>query len=122
VGAAADGDAGPGLLDDVDAHGQGCGVLLDEVLANGEGELLVVAGGVVAGEGVDGVAHGVGGQNARVVAFGVAGGEVALEGDVDGEVAQLVAVAAAGQLEDADVEFAVAVLTESDRHGPRSAR
>jgi hypothetical protein len=52
----------------------------------------------------------------------MAGLEVSLEGHIDREVAQFVAVAQAVELQQTDAGFTVPVFSESGRHGPYSTR
>ena len=71
---------------------------------------------VLGGEGVDDVAHRVGGRQAGVVAVDVDRLEVPAQGDVGGQVAQQVALRAARDLDDADLGLAVRVGAEAGGH------
>ena len=82
--------------------------MLREVLA----EHLGVAQLEGLGAGVDGVAHGVGRHDVRVVAGEVGRREVAGEQDVDPVVVQLVALGPALDAHDADVRLAVPAVAE----------
>ena len=66
----------------------------EEVLDEPPSERLDVVDRMLLRERIDGVAHRVGGEQAGVVSLDVRGVEVALEPDVDREVAQVVAVTA----------------------------
>ena len=87
------------------------GVVGDPVVHDRGGEAGQGVERVLGGERVDDVAHRVGRGQAGVVAA-VDGLEVAAQRDVDGQVAQRVALAPADDLDDADLRLAVLVGAE----------
>jgi hypothetical protein len=90
----------PGLLADRDGRG-GHPPVAEEVLDERRAERRERVQRVIGGEPVDDVAHRVGGHQAGVVVARVRSFEVALEHDVDGQVAQAVPLRAASELDQA---------------------
>jgi CRISPR/Cas system-associated exonuclease Cas4 (RecB family) len=91
--------------------------VIDEVAAQAQAEVLDLAHPVLLGEGVDGVLLGVGGDDVRVVARQVRGGEVAAQRGGHVQILDLVPVAVPGDVDQADLGLAVLVVAERDGHG-----
>ena len=87
-----------------------------EVPAQAQGERLDLAHPVLLGEGVDGVLLGVGRHDVGVVTLQVRGGEVAAQRGRHVQVLDLVPVAVAVDVHQADLRLAVLVLAERDGH------
>ena len=102
------------MLDDVHARAGDARAGREEVLDEPPSERLDLVDRMLLGQRVDGVAHRVGSEQAGVVSLDVRGVEVALEPDVDREVAQVVAVGPARDLDEADLGLSVAGL-DSER-------
>ena len=79
-------------------------------------ERLDVIDRVLLGQRIDRVAHGVGGQQAGVVPLDVGGLKLALELDADREIAQIVSVGPARDVDQANLGLSVPGLTQNDRH------
>src|SRR4249919_2807588 len=92
-------------------------VRVDEMLREPAGEVLDLTDAVLFGEGVHGVLLGVGGQHVRVVAGQVDVGEVAGEGDTDGQVTKVVPLTVPAHMREPDLRLAVLVLAEDHVHG-----
>ena len=90
------------------------GPTVSEALGDRERVRLDRAREVLGGQRVGRVAHRVGGQQAGVVALHVGGREVALQRDVDLQVAQLVPIGTLEHLDHAHAALAVVVLSEDD--------
>ena len=116
MGAPTDLESGPRVLDDVHARARNARPGREEVLDEPPSERLDVIDRMLLGQRVDRVAHGVGGKQAGVVSLDVGGLEVALELDVDREIAQVVAVGPARDLDEANLGLPVPGLTQNDRH------
>ena len=116
VGPPADLDSGPRVLDDVHARacdGRPCG---EEMLDEPPPERFDGVDRILLGKRIDRVAHRVGGEQAGVVPLGVRGVEVALESDVDREIAEVVSAGPARDLDETDLGLSVPGPTENDRH------
>ena len=87
MGAAADLEPRPRVLDDVHARARYTRPRCEEVLDEPPSERLDGVDRILLRERIDRVAHRVGGKQAGVVSRGVRGVEVALEPDVDREIA-----------------------------------
>ena len=94
MGPPADLESGPRVLDDVHARARHARPGREEVLDEPPPERLDLVDRMFLRKRIDRVAHRVGGEQAGVVSLDVRGVEVALEPDVDREIAQLVAVGA----------------------------
>src|SRR5437016_11648903 len=79
-------------------------------------EILNLLDGVELCECIHGILHRVGRQDSRVVAELVAGVEIALELDSDGELFQLMAIRLPRDLDQADARFSVIAVRNSDGH------
>ena len=91
-------------------------VAAEQPLAERQPEALDLGAGVLPGGGVDQVLQRFAGQEARRAAVDERVGEVAFEAAGDGQVAGVVAIAAAHDPEHAQVRLAVAAGTDS-KHG-----
>ncbi len=116
VGFVVDGEALPQGAFDGDGGGGDLRVAAEEKVGEFFGVVFHRSGGGVARDGVDGVLHGVGGEDFAVVAVEVGGVEISFEEDLHGPFAEVVNAVAAGDLHEADAGFSVAIFGELD-HG-----
>src|SRR4028118_911820 len=118
----------PPELGDIDPAGRDGRAGFKEVVHEREPEVLDAPGQVALRQRVDRVAHGVGSQKLGVVPVVVGVVEVALQGDADVQIPDLVDGGVALHLEEADLGLAVVVLAEDDlpqrrlAHRPPSVR
>src|SRR5918998_104746 len=112
-------DTVPEVLDEAYAGVLDFRAGLEEVLDQLYPEILDVPGEVVFGQRVDRVPHGVGRQEAGVVALDVGRLEIARERHVYPHVGDLVPARVALDLNQPDVRFAVAALAQDDLPGCR---
>ena len=111
---AVDGEALPHGAFDRDRDGGDLRIAAEQEVDQLLGVVLHGNGGGLARDRVDGVLHGVGGQDFAVVAVVVRGVKVAGEQYLHGPLAQFVSLGAARDFHQADARFAVAIFSELD--------